>query len=160
MELQLAVMRQSSYYLQLTLFYIQMKFDTLFGEYKYGMFSQLCGKWVHQDKLILVICHFIRFLIGLKSWGYLSMNGIASRAVVIRWFSLNQAPLGLFKFISDYLPSCLKLGIMPNDSTIQLVWHDFVGDTKLSNSIHYLPFLFFTIKPNWIIQLKLCCYRF
>ena len=22
-----------------------MKFDTLFGEYKYGMFSQLRGKW-------------------------------------------------------------------------------------------------------------------
>jgi hypothetical protein len=28
----------------------------------------------------------------------------ASRAVVIRGFSLNEAPLGLFKFISDYLP--------------------------------------------------------
>jgi hypothetical protein len=28
----------------------------------------------------------------------------ASRAVVIRRFSLNEAPLGLFKFISDYLP--------------------------------------------------------
>ena len=28
----------------------------------------------------------------------------ASRAVVIGWFSLNEAPLGLFKFISDYLP--------------------------------------------------------
>ena len=28
----------------------------------------------------------------------------ASRAVVIRWFSLNEEPLGLFKFISDYLP--------------------------------------------------------
>ena len=28
----------------------------------------------------------------------------ASRAVVIRLFSLNEAPLGLFKFISDYLP--------------------------------------------------------
>ena len=27
----------------------------------------------------------------------------ASRVVVIRWFSLNDAPLGLFKFISDYL---------------------------------------------------------
>ena len=26
-----------------------------------------------------------------------------SRAVVIRWFSLNEAPLVLFKFISDYL---------------------------------------------------------
>ena len=28
----------------------------------------------------------------------------ASRAVVIRLFSLNEAPLELFKFISDYLP--------------------------------------------------------
>ena len=28
----------------------------------------------------------------------------ASCAVVIRRFSLNEAPLGLFKFISDYLP--------------------------------------------------------
>jgi hypothetical protein len=27
----------------------------------------------------------------------------ASRAVVIGWFYLNEAPLGLFKFISDYL---------------------------------------------------------
>ena len=28
----------------------------------------------------------------------------ASRAVVIMWFSLNEASLGLFQFISDYLP--------------------------------------------------------
>ena len=28
----------------------------------------------------------------------------APRAVVIRQFSLNEAPLELFKFISDYLP--------------------------------------------------------
>jgi hypothetical protein len=28
----------------------------------------------------------------------------ASRAVVIRRFTLNEAPLELFKFISDYLP--------------------------------------------------------
>jgi hypothetical protein len=27
----------------------------------------------------------------------------ASRDVVIRWFSLNEAPLELFKFTSDYL---------------------------------------------------------
>jgi hypothetical protein len=27
-----------------------------------------------------------------------------SHVVVIRRFSLNEAPLGLFKFISDYLP--------------------------------------------------------
>jgi hypothetical protein len=28
----------------------------------------------------------------------------ASRAVVVGIFSLNEAPLGLFNFISDYLP--------------------------------------------------------
>jgi hypothetical protein len=28
------------------------------------------------NKLILVICHYTRVLIGLKSWGYLSMNEI------------------------------------------------------------------------------------
>jgi hypothetical protein len=33
----------------------------------------------------------------------------ASRAVVIMWFSLNEAPLGLFKFISDYLPYFEKI---------------------------------------------------
>ena len=34
-----------------------------------------------------------------------------SRAVVIRRFSLNEAPLGLFKFISDYLPYFEKINI-------------------------------------------------
>jgi hypothetical protein len=38
----------------------------------------------------------------------------ASRAVVIRWFSLNEAPLGLFKFISDYLPFLEKINIFFN----------------------------------------------
>ena len=33
----------------------------------------------------------------------------ASRAVVIRRFSLNEAPMGLFKFISDYLPYFEKI---------------------------------------------------
>ena len=28
----------------------------------------------------------------------------ASPAIVIRWFSINEAPLGVFKFISYYLP--------------------------------------------------------
>ena len=32
-----------------------------------------------------------------------------SRAVVIRRFSLNEAPLELFKFISDYLPYFEKI---------------------------------------------------
>ena len=35
----------------------------------------------------------------------------ASHAVVIRRFALNEAPLGLFKFISDYLPYFEKINI-------------------------------------------------
>ena len=38
----------------------------------------------------------------------------ASRAVVIRRFSLNETPLGLFKFISDYLPYLKKINIFFN----------------------------------------------
>jgi hypothetical protein len=38
----------------------------------------------------------------------------ASRAVVIRRFSLNEAPLGLFKCISDYLPYFEKLNTFFN----------------------------------------------
>jgi intein-encoded DNA endonuclease-like protein len=45
----------------------------------------------------------------------------ASRAVVIRWFSLNEAPLGLIKFISNYLPYFEKLNIFFNIIT-KKVW--------------------------------------
>ena len=38
----------------------------------------------------------------------------ALRAVVITWFSLNEAPLGLFKFISDYLSYFEKNNIFFN----------------------------------------------
>ena len=38
----------------------------------------------------------------------------ASRVVVIRQFSLNEAPLGLFKFISNYLPYFKKINIFFN----------------------------------------------
>ena len=38
----------------------------------------------------------------------------ASHAVVIRRFSLNEASLGLFKFISDYLPYFEKINIFFN----------------------------------------------
>jgi hypothetical protein len=38
----------------------------------------------------------------------------ASRVVVIRLFSLSDAPLGLFKFISDYLPYFEKINIFFN----------------------------------------------
>jgi hypothetical protein len=37
-----------------------------------------------------------------------------ARAVVIRQFSLNEAPLWLFKFISDYLPYFEKINIFFN----------------------------------------------
>jgi hypothetical protein len=45
-----------------------------------------------------------------------------ARAVVIWWFSLNEAPLGLFKFISDYLPYFEQINIFFNiiDSKINL----------------------------------------
>jgi hypothetical protein len=45
----------------------------------------------------------------------------ASRAVVIRWFSLNEAHLGLFKFISDYLPYFEKINIFFNIITKKVV---------------------------------------
>ena len=35
-------------------------------------------------------------------------------AIVIGQFSLNEAPLGLFKFISDYLPYFEKINIFVN----------------------------------------------
>ena len=38
----------------------------------------------------------------------------SSHAIVIRQFSLNEAPLGLFKFISDYLPYFEKKNIFFN----------------------------------------------
>ena len=38
----------------------------------------------------------------------------ASHAVVIRGFSLNEAPLGLFKFSFDYLPYFEKINIFFN----------------------------------------------
>jgi hypothetical protein len=37
-----------------------------------------------------------------------------SHGIVIRRFSLNEAPLGLFKFISDYLPYFEKINIFFN----------------------------------------------
>jgi hypothetical protein len=42
----------------------------------------------------------------------------ASHAVVMRWFSLNEAPLGLFKFISDYLPYFENIYIFFNITSV------------------------------------------
>ena len=49
-----------------------------------------------------------------------------SRAVVIRRFSLNEAPLGLFKFISDYLPYFGKINIFFNiiAKKLELIYKD------------------------------------
>jgi hypothetical protein len=52
-----------------------------------------CFDWFKKLKLF-------SYVLNLKIDVFLK----ASRAVVIRRFSLNEAPLGLFKFISDYLP--------------------------------------------------------
>ena len=52
----------------------------------------------------------------------------ASRAVVIRRFSLNEAPLGLFKFIFDYLPYFEKINIffniIPVAKKFELIYKD------------------------------------
>ena len=50
----------------------------------------------------------------------------ASHAVVIRRFSLNEAPLGLFKFISDYLPYFEQINIFFNIITkkVELIYKD------------------------------------
>ena len=65
----------------------------------------------YPDKLILdlVTYHFISGLIGLRLFSYVLNLKIyvvfkASCAIVIRRFSLNEAHLGMHKFISDYLP--------------------------------------------------------
>ena len=67
----------------------------------------------------------------------------SSRAVVIRRFSLNEAPLGLFKFISDYLHYSEKLNIfyviglaVTSDRNILCITthHLFVCNTY----VHYL----------------------
>jgi len=51
----------------------------------------------------------------------------ASLAVIIGWISLNEAPLGLFKFISDYLPYFEKINIFFNLTTtkIELIYKDW-----------------------------------
>ena len=51
----------------------------------------------------------------------------ASCAVVIRWFSLNETPLGLFKFISDYLPYFEKINKFFNIITkkFELIYKDW-----------------------------------
>jgi len=53
---------------------------------------------------------------------------VPSRVVVIRWFSSNEAPLGLFKFISDYLPYFERINIFfniyHNKKKFELIYKD------------------------------------
>jgi hypothetical protein len=60
----------------------------------------------------------------------------ASRAVVIRWFSLNEAPLGLFKFISDYLPYFEKINIFFNIILTKKNWINLNGLIEIICSVH------------------------
>ena len=53
----------------------------------------MCFDWFKKLRLFVNVLN-LKIYVVLK----------ASHAIVIRWFSLNEAPLGLFKFISDYLP--------------------------------------------------------
>jgi hypothetical protein len=70
----------------------------------------------------------------------------ASRAVVIRWFSLNEAPLGLFRFISDYLPYFEKINIFFNiitkkslNSFIRIDRNYLFGSFKITSIRLYTP---------------------
>jgi hypothetical protein len=70
-----------------------------------------CFDWFKQLRLFVNVRN-IKINVVLK----------ASRAVVIGWFSLNEAPLGLFKFISDYFPYFEKINTFFN--IIKKVWID------------------------------------
>ena len=59
-----------------------------------------CFDWFKKLRLFLYVLN-LKIDVILK----------ASHAFVIGQFSLNEAPLGLFKFISDYLPYFEKINI-------------------------------------------------
>ena len=59
----------------------------------------------------------------------------ASRAVVIRRFSVNGAPLGLFKLISYYLPYFEKINIFSNIIT-KKVQINISGFIEIICSVH------------------------
>ena len=76
-----------------------------------------------------------------------------SRAVVVRWFSLNEALLGLFKFISNYLPYFEKINIFFNIITkkFELIYKDW---TKLFVRFirplrNLLRGLHVCVQPDW-----------
>ena len=63
----------------------------------------MCFDWFKKLRLFVYVLN-LKIDVVLK----------ALRAVVIRWFSLNETSLGLFKFISDYLPYFEKINIFFN----------------------------------------------
>ena len=65
-----------------------------------------CFDWLKKLRLFSYVLN-LKIYVALK----------ASRAVVIRRISFNEAPLGLFKFISDHLPYFEKINIFFNSIT-------------------------------------------
>jgi hypothetical protein len=80
----------------------------------------------------------------------------ASSAVAIRWFSLNEAPLGLYKFISDYLPYFDKINIFFN-IIAKKVWINLLridrnylfGSFEIT-SIRLYTLLRYTVWTTWL----------
>ena len=75
----------------------------------------------------------------------------ASRAVVIRRFSLNEAPLGLFKFISDYLPYFEKINIFFNiiKTKFELIYR--IDRNYLFGSFEIISFRLYTPLRNLLL---------
>ena len=88
-------------------------------------------------------------LIGLKSWDRkIDVVLKASRAVVIRWFSLNEAPLVFLKFISDYLPIKYIFQYHSKTSVLSLcrspfilLWRNLIPSIHVDASYHVLVHL-------------------
>ena len=74
-----------------------------------------CFNWFKKLRLISYVLN-LKIDVVLK----------ASSAVALRRFSLNEASLGLFKFISDYLPYFEKIHIFFNiiSKKFELIYKD------------------------------------
>jgi hypothetical protein len=68
-------------------------------------------------------------------WNRRRSQGVACRCHDIRWFSLNEAPLELFKFIFDYLPYFEKINIFFN-IIAKKVWINLLGLIEIICSVH------------------------
>ena len=83
-----------------------------------------------------------------------------SRAVVIRWFALNEARLGLFKFIFDYLPYFEKINIFFNIIT-KKVWINLKGLIEIiwNNLNQVISSSWAEQKLRSILKCLLICFR-